>query len=200
MLSLFNNCYNLEKNACHKLSILSCVCIRLLIYMVHELSTLGYIAITKIPFTADFYQNSLFLSSWIHRPSRTETQVLLFLLQSEDPSEPRGPRAALGAPPAGGRRHHRVPPDLPADARHWREQTHTDPLPKDRCERRSQLMAKHRCETSVDGVAAAAGDQLGDRNKRVRLERKRSGRYLRRSGRRGTGELSFTVYRIRISP
>lgn len=87
--------------------------------------------------------------------------MLLFLLHSKDSSQSNRTSAALGASARVGRGDHGVPTDLPPDAGHGRERAHTHPLPEDRRERRGRLVAKYRRQTSVERVAAAAGDQLG---------------------------------------
>lgn len=104
------------------------------------------------------------LHSRVHRSSGWGTKVLLFLFHSKDSSQSNSPGAALGASAPGGRGHHSVPANLPPDAGHGREQAHTHPLVEDRRERWGQLLAKYRRQTSVECVAAAAGDQLGHRD------------------------------------
>lgn len=104
------------------------------------------------------------LSSRVHRPSGWGTKVLLLLFHSKVSSQSYSPGSALGASAPGGGGDHCVPADLPPDAGHRREQAHTHPLPEDRRECRGQLLAKYRRQTSVDCVAAAAGDQLGHRD------------------------------------
>ena len=107
---------------------------------------------------------SLSFPSWVRRPSGWGTKVLLFLFYSKVSSQSHSTGAALGAFAPGGWGNHRVPANIPPDAGHRREQAHKDPLPEDRREFRGQLLAKYRRQTSVDCVAAAAGDQLGHRD------------------------------------
>jgi len=133
----------------------------------------------------------LFLCSRIHRPGGRRAKVLLFLFYWKVSSQSHCPGAAVGASAPGGRGDNRVPANLPSDAGHRREQAHTNPLLKDRRERRGQLLAKHRRQASVNCVAAAARDQLGHRNQCLRFEGKWFSRDLHRARRGGSGESNF---------
>ncbi len=66
--------------------------------------------------------------------------MLFFLLQSEDPSEPDRKSAALGSSETGGRSDHRLLTDITADARYGRRKAHTNTIPEDRGERRSDVL------------------------------------------------------------
>lgn len=114
--------------------------------------------------------------SRLRRSGGRGTEVLPFLLHTKVTNQPHRPRRGLGASAADGRGDDSLPPDLPSDAGHGREQeADPNPLPEGGRQPRRQFLAQHRRQTGADDVAAAAGDQLGHRRQRLRLQGKRPG-------------------------
>lgn len=134
-----------------------------------------------------------FVFIWLtsSRQSNRPGRIVLLSVQpqSKDSAQKHPERSAVGSPAACWRGYHRLPAGLPPQTWQGGKQ-HPRPgsLPENWHWRWCWLLAEHRHQVSAAGLAASTRNQLWHRNQRLRLQRRRSGRYFSRAWRGRTGE------------